>query len=207
MKPIQAIIAISALVLITNTAAAEAPLTSKVVKSFIDCMPEVQKLSEQFAEETSPVQAMAPHQRTKTPTGMPGMGQMPSSDDIERAATPFTSSLSEIRESKELDKMVALVKKHGFSGIEQWASVGDRAMRAYAALQMQSDLPKANKQIKEMRKQLAASGMPAAQQEAMLDMMTSSQKVMQQFSEVPDADKKAVEPHVKAFRKIGHPYP
>ncbi|MFT5443546.1 MAG: hypothetical protein ACI8W3_002596 [Myxococcota bacterium] len=54
-----------------------------------------------------------------------------------------------------------LVEQHDFSSIEPWASVGDRAMRAYAALQMQPDLP--------------------------------------------DAGKKAIEPHVNAFQKLGQP--
>ncbi len=93
--------------------------------------------------------------------------------------------------------MLATVKKHGFSSIEEWANVGDRSVRAYAATKMETEMPKMDEQMKEARESLKKSGMPPAQQEAMLKMMNAGSEMMKAYEDVSAADKKAIKPFWK----------
>lgn len=200
-------IAVFALVLSSGISAAESstPLTQENIQRFLQSMPDVQKLGEKFSddEKGDPLAAMATRDQMTMQGGAFGMAP-PSKEQLERAVAPLTSSLSSMRVHSGYDEMVAAVKRHGFNSVEEWATIGDRSIRAYAALQMETEAPELKAQMAEMKASLEKSGMPAAQQEAMLKMMDSSVEVMQAFADVSDADKKAVEPFAAQFEQLGH---
>lgn len=200
-------IAVFALVLSSGIGAAEssAPLTQENVQRFLQSMSDVQKLGEKFSDDVkgNPLAAMATRDQMIMQGGASGMAP-PSKIQLERAVAPLTSSLSSMRVHSGYDEMVAAVKRHGFDSVEEWATIGDRSIRAYAALQMETEAPELKAQMAEMKASLEKSGMPAAQQEAMLKMMDSSVEVMQAFADVSDADKKAVEPFAAQFEQLGH---
>ena len=51
----------------------------------------------------------------------------------EKMISPFTSSLPQMRTNKMYSKGIAIIKNEGFSSDVEWASVGDRTVRAYTA--------------------------------------------------------------------------
>ena len=70
------------------------------------------------------------------------------------------------------------------------------------ATQMQAQMPQMDAEMAKMRKSLAESGMPKAQQDAMMKMMDASRGAMKTVEDVPDADKKAVAPHIERFEAL-----
>lgn len=206
MTLLRAAITTLAFVLWGGLTAAEssAPLTQDNIQRFLQSMPDVEKLGEKYADDEAngPLAAMASREQMTSQGGAAGMAA-PSKEQLERATSPLTTSLPGMRASKGYAEMVALVKRHGFSSVEEWATIGDRSIRAYAALQMETETPKVKEQMEEMRANLAKSGMPAAQQEAMLKMMNSSAEVLNTFADVPAADKQAIKPFAAQFEQLG----
>jgi hypothetical protein len=210
MTKLRAMVSTIALLLLVGLAgglaAAESTgsLTQRDIQSFLQSIPDVEKLSEKFTDDgqAAPLAAMAKRDQNAVMGGTPGMAA-PSKEQLERAAAPLSFALPGMRANKGYPELVATVEKHGFSSVEEWAATGDRSIRAYAALRMETEAPKVEAQMKEMRANLAKSGMPAAQQEAMLKMLNSSADVMNTFADVPAADKKAVKPFASQFEKLG----
>ncbi|MBW2726593.1 MAG: hypothetical protein JRE71_19605 [Deltaproteobacteria bacterium] len=208
MPLLRAGITIVALVLFLSggLAAAEsaAPLTQENVQRFLQSMPDVEKLGEKYAdgERGGTLDILAARNQMASTRGASNMAP-PTKEQLEIAAAPLTASLAGMRASAGYDEMVATVKRHGFSSVEEWATIGDRSIRAYAALQMDAEAPNIEAQMKEMRENLAKSGMPAQQQEAMLKMMSSSAEVLNTFADVPAADKKAIAPFAAQFEQLG----
>lgn len=196
----------------TALAADDVALTSDRVDRFLDSLPDVEVLGQKYGDASEKMSKQKKNKRMNPhgAAGMAGMApggdfshMMPSEAQMERAASPFTSNLEEIRASEGYGDMVSTVKKHGFSSVEEWAAVGDRAMRAFASLQMADEIPELDAQMEDMRKQLAQSGMPKAQQEQMLKMMDTGRVQMKKFQDVPQADLNAVRPHLKRFEELG----
>jgi hypothetical protein len=179
-------------------------LTQQDVQRFLQSMPDVEKLGEKYGDDDKAKGMGAMTSRDQMRSMGAGANMAPPSKELlERAAVPLTSSLAAMRGNDGYEEMVATVKRHGFSSVEEWATIGDRSIRAYAALQMEDQAPKVEAQMKEMRENLAKSGMPPAQQEAMLQMMNSSAEVMNTFADVPAADKQAVKPFSAQFERMG----
>ncbi|MCP5040039.1 MAG: hypothetical protein GY944_03350 [bacterium] len=182
---------------------ASSALDSDTIQRFLDSMPDVQKLAEKYPEDpqTAREEQMAMQNEYGAMAQSPAMTG-PSEEQLARVRAPFTSSLGEMRASEGYDEMVATVKRHGFDGVEQWAEVGDRAMRAYGASKMAAEMPKIEAEMKKLRENLAKSGMPIDQQKAMAQMMDSSSQMLSGFENVPEADKKAIEPFIPRFDKL-----
>ena len=58
-------------------------------------------------------------------------------------------------------------------------------------------MPNMNEQMEKAREQLKNSGMPPAQQEAMMKIMGSSSELLKAYDDVSAADKKAIKPYLK----------
>jgi hypothetical protein len=196
---------VAALLLIGFESAAEPspPLTADSIQRFLASLNDVEKLVEQFTKSDEESAAAMEHAR-KEMSSMGGAGAMqpPTNEQLERALSPFSSSLPVMSQSAGYDEMIATVKLYGFSSVEQWASVGDNAVRAYAATRMDAELPKIQAQMDEMRANLKKSGMPPERQEAMLKMMDSGSALTKTFDDVSAADKKAIAPFQSQFEEL-----
>lgn len=169
------------------------PLTQESIEQFLQSMDDVQKLGKKYRDDAKAVNAS---------TGRPSGMAMSNEQQLARAAAPISSALAEMRKSEGFGEMVATVKRHGFGDVEEWAKLGDRALRAYAAIRLEADMPKINAQMEQMRENLERSGMPAARQETMLKLMQPGAELMKQFEQIPAEDKRAVEPYMVQFRKL-----
>jgi len=209
------LVVLLALLACPSLAVAEADLSSNQVDRFLDSLPDVEALGEKYGRQEPQQRIPDPEAlRRRMPHGAAGIAGLaesggfaiPKAAPIERATSPFASHIDVMRASEGWNEMVSTVEKHGFASVAEWASVGDRAMRAFAASQMDREMPKMDAEMAKMRKRLTESGMPEAQQEAMLELMNSSQRAMQTVQDVPEADKRAVAPHLDRFRALGRSF-
>ena len=160
-------------------------LTDDQVVRFIASMQEMRTIADRF-------------QDTDRLVAGPG-----SSDEArQRVESPFSSSLSDMRRTDGFDDMLGIMKKHGFTSEEQWAEIGDRVIRAYAAVRMAEQAPQLDKKMADALKQLEESSMPEAQKEMMREMMRTSNQVLEVYADVPEADKDAVRPHIAALEAV-----
>lgn len=99
---------------------------------------------------------------------------------------PYSGSLMKLKTAnlQAYKRVSAMAKTHGFADAANWASVGDRTMKAYIALKMPPGVA-----------QMASSLSPqmlAMMPEETKAQYAKSQKLMKVLSEVSDADKAAV---------------
>ena len=167
-----------------STVSAQA-LTDDEVLRFIASFQEMRTVAEQYQDSDQLVPGPA------------------SSDEArQRVESPFTSSLADMRKTDGFSDMLRVMKKHGFASEKNWAAIGDRVIRAYAAVRMDEQAPQLNKEMAEALKQLEESTMPEAQKEMMREMMRTSNQFLEVYADVPEADKNAVRPHIAALEAV-----
>lgn len=184
---IRMIAPLAAAILALSPAYAETPLSSDAIARFVETLEPVEafgdrlesdKKFEKLFEQREPV---------------PGKDFRPYSDGV--AALKKASPA-------EYEKLGALVKPKGFSQAD-WAVTGDRVMLAYMANRMEEENPGYEKQIAEMKAQMAAMDpamleqMPAQMKSGML----AAQAMVEAISKSPPEDRAAVKPHMKAISK------
>ena len=164
--------------------AAAADLTSDMVGRFVASMGGMQEIAAQYEDIGESNTAFEPQ----------------AMDDIaQRAMTPFSSNLSEMQAHEGYGDLLAMIRKHGFDSAEQWAQVGDRVVRAYAALKIASEAPDMDQQMAQAMQELENANLTPEQKQMMQGMLQSSTVVVNAFRDVPDADKAAVQPHIGAI--------
>lgn len=163
-------------------------LTAETVRSFIDSLKDLEQLGKKYEND---------------PAFDTGKNQ--SVDQVvQQMQSPFTSMNNAMSGSKAYDEYISLLKRNGFNSPEQWGQTGNRIYRAMAAVQMEKEMPKdIDQQMAQAQEQMKASGMSAEQQKMMMDMMAASKQMIQQFRDVPRADRDVVEPYIAEFERLG----
>lgn len=163
-------------------------LTAKTVRNFIDSLKDLEQLGKKY--ENDPAFEVESNQSVDQ-----AMQQM---------QAPFSTMNSAMRGSKAYDEYVKLLKRNGFDSPEQWSRNGNRIYRAMAVVQMEKEIPAdMDQQMARAQEQMRNSGMSAEQQQMMMNMMSASQQMMQQFRDVPQADRDVVKPYIAEFEKLG----
>jgi len=127
-------------------------------------------------------------------------------DDDLSPSTMMSDMVEQIRGQAVYSQLRRLVRQHGFSGVDEWAQVGDRVMRAAFAIQlgdhaatMEEEMTRALKDIDEN---------PHLTEEMKQDMkaaMAQSVAAMAELAATPEADKNAVLPHMDELEQMwGH---
>lgn len=113
----------------------------------------------------------------------------------------LSGALAEMKDQSVYAKLNKVVKSHGFSNTDQWAQAGDRIFHAWMALEMESQNPEMNQEMKKALAQLDHNpDIPAAQKEQIKAMMGAVSSSMTQANSAPTADMDAVRPHIGALR-------
>lgn len=168
----------SLLLTLLQPAHAAEQLTASMVGQFIKTMNDMRRIADKYDE---------PDQ----------LGEIGSMDEaMERAAAPFSSSLVIMREYEGYPEFESAISAAGFASVEQWASVGDRVIRAYGAIKMSERAPDLDSQMARAMQQLEDSDMGEAQKQMMREMMQSSTRAVQAYTDAPQADKDAVLPYL-----------
>ncbi|MCX2794040.1 hypothetical protein OQJ62_03780 [Microbulbifer thermotolerans] len=101
-------------------------------------------------------------------------------------------------------KVEAIVKRHGFNDLEEWADIGDRVDLAYWAISLEGQSfgidPAAMESY--MKSLGEIGGMPAANMESLRGIMESSLKMNEAIRNVPKEDIEAVRPYVDQIKNI-----
>jgi len=167
---------------------ADDALTSNTVRSFISSLRDLEQLGKKY--ENDPAFA------TESSLSM--------DQAIQRMQSPFSTVSHAMHGSKAYDEYISLLKRNGFNSPEQWSQTGNRIYRAMAAVQIEKEMPSdMDQQIAQAQQQMKSNGMSAEQQKMMLDMMSASQQMMQQFRDVPQADRDVVKPFIAEFEQLG----
>jgi hypothetical protein len=99
------------------------------------------------------------------------------------------------------DDLAKAVRSHGFSSPEQWGETGDRIFRAWSALEMGQQSGQMNQEMAKAMEEINNNPhMSEAQKQQMRDMMGGAKSMMDHASSAPEADKRAVRPHMEALR-------
>lgn len=167
--------------LISPTAFAQS-LTEKTVRSFLDSLQAAEPVMMEHEEE---LEALADQ-----------------SDDTDFSAI-FSSGLEQMKGHAMYQDLESLVKRHGFSSIEQWAKTGDQIFQAWFALEMDEQRPAAQQEMQQALAEIESSPhMTPEQKEQMKAMMGSAMTTMNQASDVPSETKRAVRPFMDELRAM-----
>lgn len=144
-----------------------------------------------------------------------GLLGLPATSPARAADTPLTDaqveSIVEVLEiwkakfdtNKRLAQQqggMAVLQEHGFGDTDTWAKTYRKVGLAYAAGELTAaQRDDVRRQIETARQQMAESGMPEAQQNAVIDRMKSR---LAAIENVPPADIAAVEPYRARLDKI-----
>ncbi|MEM8770178.1 MAG: hypothetical protein AAGD92_00890 [Pseudomonadota bacterium] len=158
-------------VFVFSAQAEDKPLTEDQTKRFIQTLPAMEKLGDEFNESGK--------SEFMQKDAMPKAGE---------AFKPYSTAMASLKKNypADLKRVSSAVKPHGFSA-DQWASVGDRVMVAYMALQMEAEDPR-------------TIAMMEGMDQSMIDMMPPEARaqmegvfaMMETVRNVPEADKAMV---------------
>lgn len=160
--------------------AASTPLSEAEVQRFIASLPEIEQLS---AEEQD-------------------AGWLDEADglDFER---PLSGSIHALRGRAMYGQLDAVAAKHGFSGLEHWARVGDKVFKAFLALEMEQQRPQLQAQAAEQLREIEQNPhLTPEQREQLKHMLSSSMQFMESLAQAPASDMEAVRPHLAELRRL-----
>lgn len=153
-------------------------LTDDRIAGFIAALAELEPLGEKDPGHATPWNA------TAGPRGM------------NRSLTPFAEALPAMRAHPAHDEIVAVVARHGFADLAEFADVADRIVLAYVALKTADRAPQQIAQLESSIKQIEASEMAPAQKQRMLDAMRESLRMTAAYQAAPEPDRAALRPHL-----------
>lgn len=159
------------------------PLSSTHVKGFVGALAELKKWSEENAER---YEASAPTW---------------SFERGDEAAAPLAGAVAALAGHEVLADIESILERHGFEDAESWAQIGDRIIRAYAAIKFEKEQPDMAAEMQKAMAQIEESKMSAQQKEAMRRAMMESQQMVAAFTNASAEDKAAVKPHMDELQR------
>lgn len=170
--------------LVSFTAQAET-LTDQTIRSFISSLETLQGMENEFDEMTEDLSA----EKDGGATEMPDMSRI------------FSSSIERMKGHDMYDQLEDVVEQHGFANPEAWAKTGDRIFQAWSALEMGEQSNTMNQEMAKAMEEINNNPhMSEAQKQQMREMMGGAMSAMETASQAPEADKRALRPHLDALR-------
>ncbi|WP_428396850.1 hypothetical protein [Marinobacter salarius] len=180
-----ALVPLLLLLLLAPFAAQAETLTDQTIRSFISSLETLQGMESEFDEMTEDFPA------EKGERG----GEMP---DMSRI---FSSSIERMKGHDLYNRLEDVVEQHGFANPESWAETGDRIFQAWSALEMGEQSNTMNQEMAKAMEEINNNPhMSEAQKQQMRDMMGGAMSAMETASNAPEADKRALRPHLDALR-------
>lgn len=127
----------------------------------------------------------------------------PASNDFTDFA-PMSRALDDVKDNEAYDEFEAIILKAGFSSSEQWASVGDRIMRAYTATNIIREMTPEKKQkmlksIEEVKKNAYLSSEIKQQ---LLKSLTQSITMSENLTKETKKDQDALKPYLTKLKRL-----
>ena len=123
----------------------------------------------------------------------------PTEQDIERMRSPFTNGVAAARSAGVAGEVSGLVEPHGFS-LDEWGETGDRVMRAYIALQMESQ-PDMTAKMNDTIQQMESAPLSETQKNQMITSLMRTLDIYNMMKDAPPEDVEAVRPMGDAIRQ------
>ena len=180
------IIVVTSFLFTVSTSAQSAELlTPQNIEGYIDSVRNLQEISKKYGAE-----------KIVNP-------DISSGGSMAGAASPFSTAISQMQGQQAYSEMLEVIKRHGFSDLDQWGTTADQIMRAFAANNMKTGLPQMDEQMQQGLEQIEKSNMTDAQKDAMRQIMQSSRQMMDIYADVPETDKAAVLPFMSDLETLG----
>lgn len=126
-------------------------------------------------------------------------------DDAEPAdfSAIFSSGLEQMKGHAVYKDIEKVIKRHGFSSVEQWARTGDQVFQAWVALEMEEQGPAAQQEMQQALAEIDNNPhMTEEQKVQMRAMMGTAMSTMNAARDVPDDTKRAVRPFMDELRAM-----
>lgn len=115
----------------------------------------------------------------------------------------FSSGLEQMKGHAVYNDIEKVIKRHGFSSVEQWAQTGDQVFQAWFALEMETQGPAAQQEMQRALAEIDSNPHMTEDQKAqMRAMMGSAMNTMNAAKDVPDDAKRAVRPFMDELRAM-----
>lgn len=114
----------------------------------------------------------------------------------------FTNISHTLKASGHYDEYTSLLKKNGFSSVEDWADISNRIIEAVMSASIKKQDPAVMAQMKASMEQLNAANLPPEQKKMMMQMMQQSQDMFKSMDNVPAADVSLISKHLPALTKL-----
>ena len=160
-------------------------LTDQTIRSFISSLETLQGMENEF----DAMKEDFPAEKGGRGTEMPDMSRI------------FSSSIERMKGHDMYNRLEDVVEQHGFANPEAWAKTGDRVFQAWSALEMGEQSGEMNQEMAKAMEEINNNPhMSEAQKQQMRDMMGGAMSAMETASKAPEADKRALRPHLDALR-------
>lgn len=160
-------------------------LTDERVRAFINTLQDAETLEDDFEELNQEL------------PNSEGMAEMPDFSTI------FSDSVAQMRGHETYDRMEVIVADHGFDSMEEWGATGDRVFQAWMAIEMEVQHPEMAREMAGVMDEINNNpNLSEAQKEQMRAMMGGATSAMESARQAPEADKRAVRPHMDTLRAV-----
>ncbi|SDX01863.1 hypothetical protein [Marinobacter mobilis] len=162
-------------------------LTEQDVKNFINSLEALQELEGEFAELAD------------------DMNQEPDNGDpaIPDLGHLFSDAVGRMEGHPQFEQFSAIVKDNGFGNASDWGETGDRVFRAWMAIEMQGQSRAAHQDVANAIAEIDRNPSLTAEQKAQMKaMMQGAMSMMEQASDAPEADIRALRPHMEELRRV-----
>ena len=104
-----------------------------------------------------------------------------------------------LQKHEAYNEVVTMINNHGFPDVQLWAAVGNQVMKAFAANKLGEEMPAMDEEMQKAVEEIQKSQMSDTQKQQMIEMLQSSQQIIDAYSDVPEADKAAVLPFMSSI--------
>ncbi|MCC5856252.1 MAG: hypothetical protein JJU10_11340 [Idiomarina sp.] len=162
-----------------NTSVLADSLTDRHIRAFIASMEELKTIEDELKEfELDEDDGLE---------GMPSMAQL----------------VENMRDYPVYGRVETAVKKHGFSSVDAWAVTADRVIRAVISVHMEAHQADYRMEMMQLMEDLDSNPhMSAQQRQQMRDMIMQGQEWFDEFGNAPDADRRAIQPHLQRLIEV-----
>ncbi|MFQ5443880.1 MAG: hypothetical protein ACE5EK_04600 [Nitrospinales bacterium] len=163
-------------------------MTESQVKGFLSSLPEIRQIGRKYESE------------------LKGQAILSFKEAMRESRNPFSAVMDSMREHQAYDEFLKVMNRYGFDNHETWSDVGNRVIRAYAALQIEARQAKVKAEMENARQKIESdTDMFAGKKQMMLDMLQASSAIVESFhSSAPD--KAVVKPYMEDIRRSAQGY-
>jgi|GEM_PF-2242783 len=171
-----------------TVASAETPLQPRQIEAFITATPQLTALGKKYNLE------------------QPGSDNTETTEekqDINIETSPFGSALTQIKSHRAYGEFQNIIKRAGFSSDTEWASVGNRIIKAMVATEIENEGPQSKNELTEAISQVKNNPhITDEQKQAIIATLEETLSSMASFKSESKSDVSAIKPYMTELKNI-----